>query len=324
MKIVRPRKIDGEKPEDEEKYNVMIEKRAYDVLGSFLPAGAKTNASCHMNLRQFDDKLSYMKYHPLPEIKALADSTLEALVERYPSTFEKKKMYQESEDYRKYFQDNFAYNTPPLVAKNKGEIFVFTTNFIRQPLIAGMYRELLSMRPKMTEVPKIVNEVGSFLVEFTIDFRSHRDLQRQRSALQRVPLLTTDIGFEPWYLDQLPESVFNEAIELLAYQQDAIALLDCDDLTRQYYIAMGYKVSNTFTIPFADLIYIIELRTATTVHPTARKIALNMYEGFKKALEDIGVDFVKIHAVTDTDDFDIKRADQDLFLEGKRLSDKGN
>jgi hypothetical protein len=178
----------------------------------------------------------------------------------------------------------------------------------------------LEKRPIKTEIPKIVNECGSYRIEFMIDFRSHRDLQRQRSALQRVPLLTTKFGFEEWYLQQLPESLFEEAMNLLTEQEEAIALLDCDDNTRQYYIAMGYKVFNTFTVPFADLIYIIELRTPTTVHPTARKVAINMYNTLKNSLEKDGIDFVKIYAETSEDMLDIRRAGQDIFVGGVPFS----
>ncbi len=319
LKTIRPRKIDGEKPEPEDKYNTMIEKRAYDVLGSFLPAGAKTNASCHMELRQWDDKLAYMTHHPLAEISELARKTLEVLQERYPSTFIKKKVYEESEEYRKKFEKDFAYMFPHEKEINLVEKtfmgFHFQKNFFYDRIMNQTYRELLETRPIKTDVPKIINELASYRIEFFIDFRSHRDLQRQRSALQRVPLLTTKFGFEKWYLDQLPDDIRKEAIQLLDQQEKDIALLCADEKIQQYYIGMGYKVFNTFTISLADLIYVIELRTGTTVHPTARVIALKMFAELKEQLPQ----YVTIHADTSIDDFDINRANQDIFFEGKSL-----
>ncbi len=321
LKKIRPRKIEGEKPEDEEKYNIMIEKRAYDVLGSFLPAGTKTNVSCHMELRQWDDKLSYMIHHPLPEIAELAESTLDVFIERYPSTFLKKKVYEESEQYRKDFQTNFSYSIPSPSAQDNESLFNFLVNFFDQKLLQGRYNDLLLNRPVKTEVPKIINEAAGFRIEFNIDFRSHRDLQRQRSALQRVPLLTTKIGFEEWYLEQMPADLRAEAEVLLVEQKDAIDSLDCGAVTKQYYIPMGYKVFNTFTVSLADLIYIIELRTPTTVHPTARKIALRAYEALTEILKQNNLGDVKIYAETSQDDFDIKRADHDIYVGKAKFSD---
>jgi thymidylate synthase ThyX len=321
LKTIRPRKTEGEKPEDEEKYNIMIEKRAYDVLGSFLPAGTKTNVSCHMELRQWDDKMSYMIHHPLTEISELAEGTLDVLIERYPSTFIKKKVYEQSEQYRKYFQNNFSYSTPPVVALEHKNFFKFLINFFDKPLLHERYKNILLKRPVKTEVPKIVNETAGFRLEFNIDFRSHRDLQRQRSALQRVPLLTTKIGFEEWYLNQMPADLRKEAELLLAEQKEVIDSLDCDAIVRQYYIPMGYKVFNTFTVSLADLIYIIELRTPTTVHPTARKIGLLAYEALTKTLVENDLGDIKIYAETSQDDFDIKRADHDIYFGDKKFSD---
>ena len=80
---------------------------------------------------------------------------------------------------------------------------------------------------------------------------------------------------------------------------------------------MGYKVFNRFTLGLADLVYIIELRTPTTVHPTARIIAIKAYE---RLLSFLPESFV-IYAETKPDELDIKRADHDLFLNGKRVSE---
>lgn len=326
LKIIRPRK-DGE---DEKKYNVMIEKRAYDVLGSFLPAGAKTNVSCHMELRQWDEKIQHLRNHPLAEVSQMGETLYQAMTERYPSTFIRKTPKNDAEkerrekrnQYRKEVELQIAYQKPEKDFVNFEETlktgFWFYKNFFHKDILSLNYKTITENRPAGVELPKIINECGSFRMEFLIDFRSHRDLQRQRSALQRVPLLTTEYGFEKWYLNHLPDELRVKARLLLKNQEEAIANLPCDDFTKQYYIPMGYRVYDMFTVPLADLIYIIELRTQTTVHPTARKIALQMYNGLKKFMPD----FVKIYANESNDDFDIKRADQDLFIGDNRLSEK--
>lgn len=326
LRSVRPKKED----EDEEKYEKMIFTRTCDILGSFLPAGAKTNASCHMELRQWDDKLSWMKHHPLVEISQIAHATLEGMIERYESTFKRKPAKNDvelmargkREEYRQSSQEIVAYQHVSdyesiEIYQKATDGFKFMENFLYDSFLKGIYRELVENRPEKVEIPKIVNECGSFRIQFLIDFRSHRDLQRQRSALQRVPLLTTKLGFGEWYLNQLPSDLQKEAEELIEDQQKEIESLECKEVVKQYYIAMGFKVIDTFTVSLADLIYIIELRTPTTVHPTARAIALKMY----KSLSEIIPDFVKIYANESEDDLDIKRADQDLFVGEKRINE---
>lgn len=319
---VRPRITEGDRTEKESAYRSMIEKRAYDILGAFLPAGTKTNASCHMELRQWDDKLSYMVYHPLPEIAALGTEMLEALQKRYPATFIKKKQRPKSEQYRKDCIQRFCAlpgtDLPRRTLQAVQEYgYSIHTRFQDNRLIKGIYRPLLEERPEKVDPYKLLNEAGSYRIAFLLDYRSHRDIQRQRSALQRVPILTTELGFEPWYLEQLPASLRDTAELLLQRQKERIALLPCDELTRQYYVAMGYKVLDIFTIPLADLLYIIELRTGTTVHPTVRTAVLKWYYELRVLLPE----WVRIYANESADDFDIKRSQQDLFVDGKRVSE---
>lgn len=326
LKIIRPKKDS----EDEKKYNTMIEKRAYDVLGSFLPAGAKTNASCHMELRQWDEKIQHLRNHPLYEVTQIGETLYRAMAERYPSTFIRSEPKNDVEKEKRRARNQYRKEIEPLIAYQKqdkkwanvekvtNDGFLFNENFFHDMILSYDYKSILANRPKGVEVPKIINECGNFRIEFLIDFRSHRDLQRQRSALQRVPLLTTEYGFEKWYLNHLPENLRTKAELLLKEHEEIITNLPCDDFTKQYYIPMGYRVYDVFTISLADLIYIIELRTQTTVHPTARVVAIEMYKCLRNKLPE----FVKIYANTSTDDFDIRRADQDLFIGEKRLSEK--
>ena len=125
-----------------------------------------------------------------------------------------------------------------------------------------------------------------------------------------MPLLTMDQGFEQWYLDQLPEDVREEALTLLELQKTEILSLTDDMLIQQYYIPMGYIVSCRFTVGLAHAVYITELRTGTTVHPTARKVAQWMGESLKSF---VGVPWFTLHLDETKDDLDMKRAKQDFI-----------
>jgi hypothetical protein len=221
---------------------------------------------------------------------------------------------------------NFSYSIPQAGTAERVSVEQNTPRFhknFQHDIILNEYRELFEGRPDKTEIPRILNEAASYRLEFLMDYRSHRDIQRQRSAIQRVPLLTTEFGFEEWYLNQMPEDLRTEALEFIRKQTERIANLTDKDgspvlaINKQYYMAMGFKVYESFTVGLADLIYILELRTLTTVHPTVRNRMIEVYEWVKTVLPE----FVTIQANTSKDDFDIKRADQDIFIGNKRVSE---
>lgn len=287
----------------EDKHEKAIEKRAFDVLRAFLPAGAKTNASWHTNLRQAADHLAYLKYHPLPEISAIGETMLEALREKYPSSFSHKR-YEETETYRREVVERYNYFNPG----NFTDDFSYHVNFLKEEVLAE-FRWAVENRPQKTDLPKILNEAGSFTFDFLLDFGSFRDWQRHRSALQRMPLLTMKYGFKQWYLDQMPGDMQERALGLIEKQVFTIQRVCKSELNRQYYIAMGFQVSCRSTIGFADISYITELRSDTTVHPTVRQRAHQICHVMEKYVPGLCK-----HANLSLDDFDIRRADQDIVL----------
>jgi thymidylate synthase ThyX len=99
-----PKKAD----EDEGIYLKAIKARSFDILRGFLPSGVATQFSWHTNLRQAADKLMTLKYHPLDEVRQVAEKVLNTLKEKYPSSFSHK-TYEEQEKYRKEVSKNFTY-----------------------------------------------------------------------------------------------------------------------------------------------------------------------------------------------------------------------
>jgi len=80
-------------------------------------------------------------------------------------------------------------------------------------------RKILENRPPKTELPKYLAEAGNLQFEFLLDFGSFRDIQRHRAVIQRMPLLTTEIGFEKWYLGELPKELQAKAQDFLKKQE---------------------------------------------------------------------------------------------------------
>lgn len=142
---------------------------------------------------------------------------------------------------------------------------------------------------------------------FPLDFGSYRDLQRQRSAVQEMPLLTTNHGFHPWYLEQLTPELKAEAIMVLETQKARIAKLDTTKEIKQYYTAMGYTVTVRMSCTLPSAVYIAELRSSDTVHPTLRIEAQRMGDAIKASVPGIAM-----HHDTSPGAWNIKRGAQDI------------
>jgi len=142
-----------------------------------------------------------------------------------------------------------------------------------------------------------------------LDFGSWRDLQRHRAVLQEMPLLTTEHGFHPWYLAELPEEVVKKATALLQKQEARIAALTLSLEETQNYIPLGYQVPAVVTGDLHALTYLVELRTTPFVHPTLRERALQIAEDMRERFGKAGL---ILHTDPDPHRFDIRRGEQDI------------
>jgi hypothetical protein len=154
---------------------------------------------------------------------------------------------------------------------------------------------------------KFLKEIGTIRIDALLDYGSYRDLQRNRNGVNRSPLLTTKYGFEQWYLNALPEETRKRAESLISEQVSAIEALSASEFEKQYCVALGFRVPWRYTCGLSAAIYLAELRSGKTVHPTARNIALKLTESLKNAFPDL-----VLHSDTDKDDWDIKRGTQDI------------
>lgn len=298
--------------EDEKVYEKAINARSFDILRGFLPAGASTNLAWHTNLRQAADHIAHLRHHPLAEVQVVAEAMESALQEAFPSSFGHKR-YDDTEAYsRLWMETGYYYTGSPerhcetIVAQNR-ELKV-TRDSIDYHLLDNEYRMFLEKRPPKTELPKQMAEAGTMQLEFLLDFGSYRDIQRQRSVLQRMPLLTPDFGFHPWYLESLPTAVEEAARHLLWVQHGNVQGL-ANDLTRQYYLPMGMCVPCRLTGDLAALVYIVELRAQAVVHPTLHEVALWMADELLKRFGDLGL---KLYVDREKGRFDVKRGLQDI------------
>ncbi|MFH1455067.1 MAG: FAD-dependent thymidylate synthase [bacterium] len=291
-----PKKAD----EDESVYLKAIKARSFDILRSFLPSGVTTQFSWHTNLRQALDKLMTLKYHPLAEVREVAEKILNSLKEKYSSSFGHE-IIEAQEKYRKEISKNFAYFGEKKLKKD----FSFSTTI--KPAELNKYKTLIKNRPEKISLPNFLTDLGLNTFEFYLDYGSFRDIQRHRNGVCRMPLLTTKFGFNKWYLDQLPEVVRKEAERLIKEQKNSIAKLKASKADIQYYVAMGFNIICKVSYGLPATLYVVELRSGRMVHQTLRSRALQMCDILKKKFPSLVV-----HADRSLNDWDIRRGLQDI------------
>lgn len=278
--------------------------RSFDIAGAFLPSGARTNFSEVVNLRQWSDQLQTLFHHPLQEVQEIAQSTFELLCRDHPNSF-KVSTRPEKVEYEQWkathlFEGYFAPTEPEeFLARPSVEL---TLSSLR---ILG---KILSKRPAGCDLPFDTARFGGFHVESLVDFRSYRDLHRHRPVSWVMPIVTPLYGFETWYLNQLPTEYIDEANALIEeYTQwyketDSVSSFDL-----QYTTPMGFLVSVEAYVPLPAAVYLAELRSKLTVHPTARRWALNLGQAIKETLPNL-----KIELCTDPDTFCLERGKHDI------------
>lgn len=287
--------------EDEEKYDKAISARTFDITRSLLPAGASTNLALHTNLRQAADRILFLRHHPLKEVRDAADGLEKILTKCHPNSFGHKR-YEETENYQElvaqgyYFHDSNAPEMP---------VIDFSGIDLKE---LEKFRELLDKRPKKTEIPKYVGTSGTMKVSYKLDFGSFRDIQRHRALNQRMPLLTQELGFNPWYVDNFAPEVREELPMHLKVIRNGIRMLGVDEKDAQYFIPMGYNTSNRFVGDIPAVGYMVELRDSRFVHPTLQRVAHDIGNQISNNLR------IKLHVDSEPNKFDIKRGEHDIKI----------
>lgn len=303
-------KQEGEK---DDVYERAIHAHKFDILRSFLPAGATTNLSWHTDLRQAQDHLDWLEEHPDRTIRTLAHQIQDVLDAKYPSSFRQRigegaiwrATVSEAHTYSD-FDHSFLFNAG---GNEPRPIVRFSHSISDNDLIP--YHDLFSSRPWREVLPRFLDEVGQIWSRFFLDFGSFRDLQRHRNGVVRMPLLSTRWGFHGWYYDQMPPALSVEARRVVKEQTERIERLGAQGVSKveqQYYVAMGFLVACKVTQTLPAYVYRIELRTSPSVHPTLRAVAQREAQLFADHFPQI-----KIYPDMSPDTWDTRRGKQTIL-----------
>lgn len=299
--------------EKEETYERAVKARVFDILRGFLPAGITTQLSWHTNLRQAADHLPTLMYHPLEEVANIGNELNEILQGQYVSSFGFKKSTEKTEWEKlaakesTYFKYGYYDQDWDMCKALKFKCFDSEISILNVNL--HKHEELLNSRPKGCVLPHFMSDLGQARFSLFLDYGSFRDLQRHRNGVCRMPLLTTEFGFESWYLDQMDNELYDQADLLIMDQSYAINKLDAPPEVKQYYIPLGFHVACEVTYGLPAAVYVLELRSGKTVHPTLRKVIHELAKDLQSHLP-----LLKMHVDYDHDDWDVRRGNQTIKL----------
>jgi thymidylate synthase ThyX len=296
-------------------YERAIKARAFDIMRGFLPAGATTMVAWWTSISHAIDHLSWLRCHVLGEVQEIAQKTQELLEEIYPASFEGRKIYEENEEYKKFFYEqayylqNFSLTEPKFKFNIKG--------------LKKINKKIILERPTRQELHYSIGELGTISFAAPLDFASFRDQQRHRSLIQRHGLLTDKMGLHDWYINNLPETYQEGVKTLIKRQCKKIQELPINDFEKQYFFPMGMKIPTKITGPLGKMIYFLELRCQKTVHPTLHEnaflLATKLREKLAKKL-DVKKEDIPLFIDEEVGGFSLKRGTQTILKDGKELS----
>jgi thymidylate synthase ThyX len=300
-------------PEDDSvAYEQAIKARTFDILRGFLPAAITTQLSWHTNLRQADDHLSRLEYHLLLEVSDLATNIRTEFTKRYLLGFGKSAALSGVGTRETTIEERVARQKwNELVADRSTYEFdeiarrYLMTNV--EPNFTDDDYEIITTRPRGCVLPHSLGSHGQIRYCNLLDFGSFRDIQRHRNGVCKMPLLTTRFGFDPWYLNQLDDITRIEAIDLIREQRKAIDGLEPSPDIAQYYTALGFRVQVDLTYTLPAAVYVMELRSGKTVHPTLRAMIHDMIGKFRHFHPSVA-----LHVDMDPDGWTVRRGTQTI------------
>lgn len=295
------------RPEGQERsaWRKAVAARTFDILRGFLPAGVTSQTAWTTSLRQAQEHGLRLSNHPLAEVREIGDSCLSALRQKYTSSFSHEVSTAEAA-YLRLVAEHESYAEPDPSRSDDVELSGGVSNGVLEEEAL----DLIASRPRRSALPKALGRLGRYRCTFRLDFGSFRDLQRHRGGLCRMPLLTDAYGLHPWYLGELPADLRQEAEGLLAVQGEEIAQLAAEGGSRfelQYLQPMGMLVDTELHYDLPQMVYVAELRSGETVHPTLRKVAQRMAAGLSARHPKLAL---YIDACPDA--FSLRRGTQDI------------
>lgn len=312
------------------------ESRAFDVARAFLPGGVTTNLSWHVSFANYNREIPRLLSHPLHEVRDIAAEMQAQVKEFYPAIYKDFDTVKSVEALLAFADPAHHYATyPDHIVDESGVQRHNTTRYI--PLTEHDIRIPETPRAKYGRLPHEIHTAAFVRGEYWIDFASWRDVQRHRTLSpspvkldlimwSSEPFTVDDLDmlFGKWYIDMLKQSgafdkVAGKIVSLLNNQRHDTMITNWDDAA-QYYLPIGLMVPFTLSGYLGDWLYVLELRSGETVHPTVRQWADEVWRDLEHKMRRAGDGVllewlkpnVKPYGEMDYTKISLKRADQDI------------
>lgn len=262
-------------------YEKTLKAIVFDVARGLLPCGATTNVAWKGILSNVNRHSIYLSEHPLDEVKKLAKDIYKAASAKAPNSFK------------------LTMPTLPEYLKKVSNYYINAGGFKPEPEVALCIRHGLSLVEAMKEVsyfcadssrdnarikahmpwPEGVENIAQFEIKGLLDFASYRDLQRHRPGHHPVPVVGAHYGMHNWYMKQYlaADPQLASDIEEL-FDEVTFFWKHTHQISAQYLFPMMTVVPIYLEWPLEQLVYVTELRTGVSVHPTLRAFMHSTYK----------------------------------------------
>ena len=311
-----------------------LKAKCFDISRSLLPCGTTTLLSWSTNLRQCRDNLMRLKNHPSQEIREMAQNIFKEVYAKYPASFNGNEMSGEydyykprDEFYKKHSEKCHYIKDTDLIKKyniseeelrniQENPELVVRRGALDLDSLNSNEAEFLSERPKGAGLPIHLDSYGNYNLMFMLDFGSFRDIQRHRHGVCQIPLVTAKYGINSWYLDEfkkyLSKDDYSQLMNDIQNQFDKVDNfashgIEVDEVNNQYYLPMGLNCLCHLSYGLPQMVYVSELRSGKTVHPSLRPIAHSMVK-----LLNNDVPSLPIYADLSSSKLDAKRGVQTI------------
>jgi thymidylate synthase ThyX len=247
-------------------YSKTLDAITFDIVRGLLPCGATTSVAWTTSLRKLQEHCEYLSFHPLAEVRYIATGILEEASKRYPNSVHPvTDRTREAYDRANAGLDNY-YDTlshPEWIA------YPMTAQYVGSP--PAINARLASLkREKGDPWPRALQNEAWVMVQGLIDFGSYRDLQRHRNGPVSMPLVNAKHGLHPWYMDYYASVGLADEVQE-RYRAAAEDTTYSSEVERQYAFPMATQVSVRMNWNLGQYVYVQELRSGRTVHPTLRE-----------------------------------------------------
>lgn len=288
--------------------------KAFDLARSVLTAGYTTKLSWSSNFEQSEEQLGYLINSPVPELNRIGLALADMIHEKYPQASNVAESLMDDWK-RDVLAKTFFDNTNELCQishlndpDGMLDRLKFSYGYRREIFWTDDAIDILQSRKRGQNLPRSFQQYGTFKFNFNIDYGSYRDLHRHRNGQVYFPSYDSKaLSMHPWYLQEmmsigimqkegvngrnLLDSVNHVYSHLMPYVRENVLGIapgaretQADRAKLMYYVPMGTMVRAHMRYDLPQAIYVAELRSARTVHATARIAARSMARAIETVL----------------------------------------